>query len=238
MVFPVVKQSLFSFVLTGMVLSLGGLSNAQSLPTSAPTLMQAAQTNAVELVNRGVDKAERGDLQGAIANYTQAIRVQPKFSPAYYNRGIAYYKQGDKQAALADFSQAIQVNQSWDDRGIVNAYYNRATVRYDLSDFKGAISDYNQTIRLKPDYAAAYLNRGNVKDEAGDVQGAIADYTQAIRIKSDYANAYYNRGNTYRRLGDLRQAALDLQRAAEFYQRQGATAQYQEAIQLLQTVHP
>ena len=39
--------------------------------------------------NSGVDKYEQGDYQGAIADYTKAIEINPKFALAYFNRGLA-----------------------------------------------------------------------------------------------------------------------------------------------------
>ena len=49
----------------------------------------------------------QGDLDRAIADYTQAIQLNPKYAPAYYNRGSAWGNKGDFDRAIADYSQAI-----------------------------------------------------------------------------------------------------------------------------------
>jgi tetratricopeptide (TPR) repeat protein len=48
--------------------------------------------NAVPYNNRGVARSDKGDLDGAIKDYAEAIRLKPDFALAYYNRGLARHK--------------------------------------------------------------------------------------------------------------------------------------------------
>jgi Flp pilus assembly protein TadD len=43
-------------------------------------------------------------LEQAIADYTEAIRVDPSYADAYYNRGAAYEKLGQTADAEADYA--------------------------------------------------------------------------------------------------------------------------------------
>ncbi len=45
-------------------------------------------------------------LDNAIADYTQAIRLNPKLAKAYYDRGLAYERKAEKSKAAADFAEA------------------------------------------------------------------------------------------------------------------------------------
>jgi len=187
---------------------------------------------------RAYAKYDLGDKQGAIADYNQAIAINPQDADAYNNRGAAKSDLGDKQGAIADYNQAIAINPqdaiAYNNRGAAksdlgdkqgaiadynqaiainpqyaDAYYNRGNAKSDLGDKQGAIVDYNQAIAINPKLAPAYNNRGNAKSDLGDKQGAIADYTQAITINPQYADAYYNRGLAKSALGDKQGAIAD-----------------------------
>ena len=53
---------------------------------------------------------KKGDHDKAIADFTEAIRLNPKLAQAYYNRGMIYRKKGDHDKAIADFTEAIRLN--------------------------------------------------------------------------------------------------------------------------------
>ena len=66
----------------------------------------AVGTKAEDFFIRGEDKYQKGDYQGAIAAYTQAIALNPNYAQAYHNRGIPRSNLGDEQGAVADYNQA------------------------------------------------------------------------------------------------------------------------------------
>ena len=140
----------------------------------------AEELKAEDYFNRGYQKQESGDLQGAVEAYDQAIRLNPDYAVAYNNRANARDDLGDPQAAIADYTEAIRLKPDY-----YTAYYNRGIVRKSIDLVDEAIADYSEAIRLKPDYAEAYNNRGNALDDSGDPEGAIADYSEAIRLKPD-----------------------------------------------------
>ena len=45
----------------------------------------------------------------AIADYTEAIRLNPEYAAAYYNRGVVYEKQGKQAEADADYAKAEEL---------------------------------------------------------------------------------------------------------------------------------
>ncbi|MBW4497732.1 MAG: serine protease [Oscillatoria princeps RMCB-10] len=158
--------------------------------------------------SQGFALEQQGDLKGALAEYSQAIAMNPNYADAYNNRGVVRYDSGDKPAALADYNEAIRINPN-----LASAYYNRGLVRYDSGDKPAALADYNQAIRINPNYADAYNNRGVVRYDSGDKPAALADYNQAIRINPNYADAYNNRGVVRYDSGDKPAALADYNEA-------------------------
>ena len=137
--------------------------------SSTPPATPAAEESDADLVNRGIEKAKDGDLDGAIADFTRAIELNPKDDAPYYNRAQAKRLKKDAAGAIADYNRAIGL-------GSTNpaAYNNRGNARAENNDRDGAIADYTRAIELKPDYARAYYNRAVAKEAKGDVTGAAA----------------------------------------------------------------
>ena len=52
---------------------------------------------------------KQGDLDRAIADCTEAFRLDPKYAIAYYNRGVVNERKGDGIAAKADYDRAKQL---------------------------------------------------------------------------------------------------------------------------------
>jgi tetratricopeptide (TPR) repeat protein len=130
-----------------------------------------------DLVNRGIEKAQKGDLDGAMADFNRAAELNPKDDAPYYNRAQARRLKNDTAGAIADYTKAIEL-------GSTNpaAYNNRANARAETNDRDGAIADYTRAIELKPDYARAYYNRAMLKKEKGDTAGAAADFKRAQKL--------------------------------------------------------
>ena len=78
------------------------------------TLSESKLKEAEAYNNGGLAKSESGDKAGAIADYNQAITINPQLAEAYYNRGLAKSKSGDKAGAIKDLETAKQLFQQQD----------------------------------------------------------------------------------------------------------------------------
>ena len=145
---------------------------AKSSPAPA-----ASDASDGDLVNFGIEKAQNGDLDGAMADFNRAIELNPKDDAPYYNRAQARRLKNDTAGAIADYTRAIEL-------GSTNpaAYNNRGNARAENKDRDGAIADYTRAIELKPDYARAYYNRAVAKKDKGDANGAAADFKRARQL--------------------------------------------------------
>ncbi len=70
---------------------------------------------AVQHNARGVDLAEAGQYEEAIADYARAIELDPNLAQPFYNRGLCYKAQGKKTQAIVDFQEFITLtsNPQW-----------------------------------------------------------------------------------------------------------------------------
>ncbi len=60
--------------------------------------------------DNGLKKYEQGDYQGAIADYTKAIEVNPQNADAYIRRGYTKYNLKDYHGAIIDYDKALEIN--------------------------------------------------------------------------------------------------------------------------------
>ena len=171
------------------------------------------------------------DNYGAIADFTEAIRLNPKYSEAYLMRGMRKAVLKDNYGAISDYTEAIRVKPNH--LFIVSSYFDRGNAKSELGDYYGAITDLDEAIRLDPKLFRAYLNRGNTKAKMGDAYGSISDYTEAIRVYPEYADAYFYRGSMKFSLSDKEGAINDYTKAAELYDQQGETKKLQILLQKL-----
>ena len=215
---------------------------------SPPNRRVAETSPAGNLYVKAKNQHIKGNLQDAIATYTEAIELDQEYGAVYNSRGLAYFDSGDKQKAIADYNRAIDLSPSdaeaynnrgnalaaLGDRQRAIADYNRGNARAALGDNNGAIEDFNEAINLNSRFAIVYNNRGNARAALGDSKGAIADYDQAIKLNSSFGSAYNNRGNARAALGDKQGALKDLQKAASIFEAENNQNLYQEVMKNIQ----
>ncbi len=99
--------------------------------------------NAEAYYDRGNARSSCNDYDGAIADFTMALKVGLRFREAitaYGNRGIARVKSGDMEGAIQDFSEIIK-RKPTNRRLLSSAYKNRALVKEKMGDREGAAED-------------------------------------------------------------------------------------------------
>lgn len=195
--------------------------------TKAPVPFKNAENDptikeAEALYSSASEKAQKGDHQTAIEEYTKSLSLY-KTAVCYMKRGYSYIMMKNYQASLEDLNAAIKINPTLDEaffaRGICRfemqdfkgseedfnrylkkdqknplAYNYMAGIRFMQKDTKGALEYYEKVANLDPDFPDIYTNRGMMRHYQNDLEGAIADYNEAIKRNPSNATAYNNRG--------------------------------------------
>ena len=95
------------------------------------------------------------NLENAIADFSKAIELIPKYAEAYNRRGGAYLSKSNSEDAIADFNKAIELNSEF-----AEAYHNRGFAYFTKRKFVLAIRDYTKAVQLKSDDSVVYYDRG------------------------------------------------------------------------------
>ncbi len=119
----------------------------------------------------------QADLKGAVADYSHAIRLDPKEGTAFAKRAHALWLKNDYDEAISDSNEAIRLNQDF-----AHSYFVRGAVLSDTGEYERAIVDYNEAIRLEPGVPNYYARRAMALEAMGDYQQAMADYNKAIQL--------------------------------------------------------
>jgi tetratricopeptide (TPR) repeat protein len=217
------------------------LAGGASAPATA--ILQTTKTpqTADDYFKLGWAKMHQSDWHGAVADFDQAIKLDPAKVEAYQERGASKLMLGDRIGGMADYDQAAKIEpkntgtllkigdalQMKDPKTAI-AYYNQvialdpkneeayksiADVHWIHQEYDETIAAYDRLIAVDPKDWNAYGTRAMAKEAKGDLDGALADYGQDIQLEPTDFNAFHNRAQLKVKKGDLAGALADLNQA-------------------------
>ncbi len=178
-----------------------------------------AESRSERYVEKGKELVGVGDTQGAIFDFTEAIRVNPENSEAYLERGKAKMEQGNTDGAWNDFSDAIGV-----DSRQADAYFERSKANIKNNDWEGATEDLAEAIRLKPGHPPYHLAQADLRTKRKNFSGVVedidrlldlarqGDYDPFVNPEMDEVVLIFQRGQAKALAGDTEGALLDLKK--------------------------
>ena len=166
------------------------------------------EQKAVAYQNRGNARADAGASSQALADFNEAMRLQPNEVSGYAGRARVRLALRDADGAIADYNQALMLAPA-----TASLHVGRGHAHFVRGDTTAAIADFTEAIRLNPQSATTFNRRGLAFRRSGDLTRAIEDYTAAITINPIYALAYNNRGYVYETQGRKDEAIADFKAA-------------------------
>lgn len=131
--------------------------------------------------------ADKGDPQGALASYREALRLKPEFPEAMSNLGELLRASGNAKEAIELLQQAISLRPDF-----VEAHYNLGLALADADRISEAVAQMRSVIQLRPNSAEAYNQLGNLLREQDDLPEAMVAYRRAIAIRADFPEARWH----------------------------------------------
>jgi tetratricopeptide (TPR) repeat protein len=177
----------------------------QSIGGCNAVIQETTKNLAAAYYFRGAAHHAKKDVDRALADYNQAISIDPNEADYLNGRASAYEAKNDMSRAMADYDKAIQLNPK-----SAYAYNNRGATFQRRGDYARASSDYGEVTRLQPDNPDAWAARCWVRAAGGrEVQQALADCNQSLKIKADQPDVLDTRGFVNLRLGKMDDAIRD-----------------------------
>ncbi|MBI5682343.1 MAG: tetratricopeptide repeat protein, partial [Deltaproteobacteria bacterium] len=109
----------------------------------------------VEKVREGNRHFQEKRYEEAIANYKEAIKINPSASVPFFNIGTAKYRQGYYASAINDFNAVIAKKDSALE---AKAHYNLGNAFFKANMVKQSVYSFKEAVRLNPDDIDARYN--------------------------------------------------------------------------------
>ncbi len=178
-----------------------------------PTAVKAQMAEVTDYFHKGTEAQRDEQWDKAIEAFTQAIRVNPDYLPAYMQRGEVYRTMGRFDEAITDFSDVIRRYSKFS-----SAYYNRGSVYLLTHKPELALADADEEIRQQPEQQLGYALRAKARLTLGDEAGAAADKAKVEELKANPpARESATAGNANLRIGGNVMAANLVHKAAPEY---------------------
>lgn len=138
-----------------------------------------------EYLKSGIEKHSSQDYEGAIKEYSKAIKIDKNLRDGYFNRGICELGLKDLKSAKKDFDKTIELDPTF-----IKAYYSRATVLISQEKYVEALPDLDRTIEINQKFPNALTLRGQIRAQTGNKTGACVDFNSAKEIGDKQADKY------------------------------------------------
>jgi tetratricopeptide (TPR) repeat protein len=147
--------------------------------------VERAPSNLIAHNDRGAYRRFRGDLDGAVADFSKTLELDPNFGMSYLNRGIALYDQGQYEGAEPDFSKALEMKVQ-----PTLALRMRGLSRIGRGQITAGVADLDELLKQVPTYATGFEDRALAKFFAKDYAGAAGDFRESIKQDPRQAHVY------------------------------------------------
>jgi tetratricopeptide (TPR) repeat protein len=195
--------------------------SADNCPDAVKDFDEAIRLNGNEAKfykERGDCRLKRlGELEKALADFNQAIKLKPDYAEAYLSRAMLYFffpPKSDQATdfdhlAIADFDKAIKLNPKHYQSFVIRAFF---LLGKEKPLIKEGLADLAKAIEINPNGEEAYLLRMSFYKRNGDFDKALVDAT-AMTKNSKSGLGFIERAKIYAETGKYQEAVADFTEA-------------------------
>ncbi|WIA39655.1 hypothetical protein OEZ86_005727 [Tetradesmus obliquus] len=187
------------------------------------------------LVARGTARALARKLKEAVADFTKAIEIEPRYPDTHKNaaghtvtmmypdtykrRGQARSALGDVQGALTDLEKAAQLLAELPGGaadaagGPADCHAERGMLFHKQRDYRRAVKELAKATELDPSNAQAWNYLGLGRVSMGDIREGCKAYEKAIELAPQMKEAWLNLGQALKEEGRVKEAERALTKA-------------------------
>jgi len=185
-------------------------SEAQKQEINREVKRNEDEFTAVQWNEKGMERSNRKDYQGAIEYFRKAIELDPKYAYPWNNLGYIYGAMGNHDKEIEYYRKAIALNPKF-----ALPWNNMGETYRTLGSYDKAIECFRKAIELDPEYASPWNNIGYVYDKQGNRAKARECYQKAIELDQKIAAPWNLMGLSYAGSGDYDKAVECYRKAIE-----------------------
>ncbi len=174
----------------------------------------------------GTVTIERGDPQGSIRYFEDAVTLAPDAARLHNNLGIAFKRAGRLDAAEAAYRRALAI-----DAAYAQAYNNLGVVLIERDNLAEAVRCFEAATNLDETYFEARRNLGRALLESNQVERANTEFRRMLETSPNDIGANLSLGAIERQAGHFQEAQSHLQRVLDL-EPDHADALYQKGLVL------
>ena len=146
-------------------------------------------------MERGQRLYDQGQVNEAIAEWQETIRLAPQAARAHHRLGVAWRDRGEQTKAIAAFRKALRLEPD-----NATTYVQLARALEVAGDTPGALEAYRTALRLVPSAPYVHNRLGHLLAAEGDWSGAAQAWQHTVDLVPDYAYAYVHLGDAFEHL--------------------------------------
>lgn len=151
--------------------------------------VRSLDNTALAHLMKGVDLEKAGQLEKAVAEHEEALRIDPKLAQAHANLIGLYARAGKTEKAEKEYRATVAINPN-----LPQSHYDFGVLLFSEARYRDAETAFRRALESSPNYAEAHNNLAVLLERRGKLDEAVRHYEAAIANKPSYREAHFQLG--------------------------------------------